>query len=81
MPLYRGTIQIGHPEQVDYNLLFRWFVGLGMDDTVWNRITVGADKAYDTKDFRQYGAGVERDTARYEKGKGQRRQSGPQHQR
>jgi transposase len=23
-------------EQLDYNLLFRWFVGLGMDDTVWN---------------------------------------------
>ena len=69
-------------EQIDYNLLFRWFVGLGMDDAVWNhavfskthadgyaerdaallmlaekqegrsrRITVGADKAYDTKDF------------------------------
>jgi len=23
-------------EQIDYNLLFRWFVGLGMDDCVWN---------------------------------------------
>jgi transposase len=22
-------------EQVDYNLLFRWFIGLGMDDGVW----------------------------------------------
>src|SRR5437763_10182783 len=22
-------------EQLDYNLLFRWFVGLGMDDDVW----------------------------------------------
>jgi transposase len=22
-------------EQIDYNLLFRWFVGLGMDDEVW----------------------------------------------
>lgn len=22
-------------EQLDYNLLFRWFVGLGIDDTVW----------------------------------------------
>ena len=22
-------------EQMDYNLLFRWFVGLGIDDTVW----------------------------------------------
>src|ERR1700677_3458950 len=23
-------------EQLDYNLLFRWFVGLNMDDRVWN---------------------------------------------
>jgi IS5 family transposase len=23
-------------EQLDYNLLFRWFVGLGMDDPLWN---------------------------------------------
>jgi transposase len=23
-------------EQIDYNLLYRWFVGLGMDDAVWN---------------------------------------------
>jgi transposase len=23
-------------EQLDYNLLFRWFVGLGMDDEVWD---------------------------------------------
>jgi transposase len=23
-------------EQLDYNLLFRWFVGLGMDDVVWS---------------------------------------------
>ena len=23
-------------EQLDYNLLFRWFVGLSMDDTIWD---------------------------------------------
>ena len=23
-------------EQITYNLLFRWFVGLAIDDTVWN---------------------------------------------
>ena len=23
-------------EQLDYNLLFRWFVGLDMDDAVWD---------------------------------------------
>jgi hypothetical protein len=26
-------------EQIDYNLLFRWFVGLGMDDAVWDATT------------------------------------------
>jgi transposase len=26
-------------EQLDYNMLFRWFVGLNMDDAVWNPTT------------------------------------------
>src|SRR5438309_1306009 len=26
-------------EQIEYNLLFRWFVGLGMDDAVWTPTT------------------------------------------
>src|SRR6267142_4476454 len=26
-------------EQLEYNLLFRWFVGLGMDDRVWDATT------------------------------------------
>src|SRR5205085_2080100 len=26
-------------EQLQYNLLFRWFVGLNMDDEVWNATT------------------------------------------
>jgi transposase len=26
-------------EQLDYNLLFRWFVGLNMDDPVWDPST------------------------------------------
>ena len=26
-------------EQIDYNLLFRWFVGLGVDDAVWDHST------------------------------------------
>lgn len=26
-------------EQLDYNLLFRWFVGLGMDEDVWDQST------------------------------------------
>ena len=47
-------------EQIDYNLLFRWFVGFSMDDGVWDhstftknrrRMTLGADKNYDTQRF------------------------------
>ena len=26
-------------EQLEYNLLFRWFVGLGIDDTIWHHST------------------------------------------
>ncbi len=26
-------------EQLEYNLLFRWFVGLAMDDVVWTPTT------------------------------------------
>jgi transposase len=26
-------------EELDYNLLFRWFVGLGMEDEIWPRTT------------------------------------------
>ena len=26
-------------EQLDYSILFRWFVGLGMDDAVWSATT------------------------------------------
>jgi transposase len=26
-------------EQINYNLLFRWFVGLGIDDAVWDHST------------------------------------------
>jgi transposase len=26
-------------EQLDFNLLFRWFVGLGIDDAVWSATT------------------------------------------
>ncbi|SAL07476.1 transposase, IS4 family protein [Caballeronia arationis] len=50
-------------EQISYNLLFRWFVGLAMDDAAvaemladaarfsGTSITVGADKNYDTAGF------------------------------
>lgn len=31
-------------EQVDYNLLFRWFVGLGIDDPVWDHSTFSKNR-------------------------------------
>lgn len=31
-------------EQLDYNLLFRWFVGLGMDDAVWDASTFSKNR-------------------------------------
>ena len=31
-------------EQLDYNLLFRWFVGLSMDDPVWDATTFSKNR-------------------------------------
>lgn len=31
-------------EQIDYNLLFRWFVGLEMDDRVWDASTFSKNR-------------------------------------
>ena len=31
-------------EQLDYNLLFRWFVGLPMDDPVWDHSTFSKNR-------------------------------------
>ena len=31
-------------EQIDYNLLFRWFVGLAMDDAVWDASTFSKNR-------------------------------------
>jgi len=31
-------------EQIDYNLLFRWFVGLGVDDPVWDHSTLSKNR-------------------------------------
>lgn len=31
-------------EHIDYNLLYRWFVGLGMDDPVWDHSTFSANR-------------------------------------
>jgi transposase len=31
-------------EQLEYNLLFRWFVGLGLDDRIWNHSTFSKNR-------------------------------------
>src|SRR5262245_56839613 len=31
-------------EQLDYNLLFRWFVGLGMDEPIWDHSTFSKNR-------------------------------------
>ena len=31
-------------EQIDYNLLFRWFVGFSIDDEVWNHSTLSKNR-------------------------------------
>ncbi len=31
-------------EQIRYNLLFRWFIGLGMDEAVWDATTFGKNR-------------------------------------
>jgi transposase len=31
-------------QQIDYNLLFRWFVGLGIDDAVWDHSTFSKNR-------------------------------------
>jgi transposase len=31
-------------EQIDYNLLFRWFVGLGIDDPMWDHSTFSKNR-------------------------------------
>jgi transposase len=43
-------------EQLDYNLLFRWFVGLGMDDAVWDRtvFSINRDRLVDSDVARQF---------------------------
>lgn len=39
MALYTIRSERQLVEQINYNLLFRWFVGFSMDDEVWNHST------------------------------------------
>lgn len=54
-------------EQIDYNLLFRWFVGLGMDDTVWNHavFSKNRDRLLNSDVARRFFAEVNRSANKY----------------
>ena len=54
-------------EQIDYNLLFRWFVGLGMDDAVWNHavFSKNRDRLLTSEVVQQFFAAVNRQAKRF----------------
>ena len=54
-------------EQLDYNLLFRWFVGLGMDDAVWNHavFSKNRDRLLTSEVAQQFFTAVTRQARRF----------------
>ncbi|MGH9600606.1 MAG: IS5 family transposase, partial [Terracidiphilus sp.] len=54
-------------EQIDYNLLFRWFVGLGMDDAVWEHsvFTKNRDRLLTSDVAQQFFAEVNNQAKRF----------------
>ncbi len=54
-------------EQIDYNLLFRWFVGLGMDDAMWNHavFSKNRDRLLTSDVAQQFFAQVNKQAKRY----------------
>ena len=54
-------------EQIDYNLLFRWFVGLGMDDGVWNHavFSKNRDRLLNSEVAQRFFAEVNKQAKRY----------------
>jgi len=54
-------------EQLDYNLLFRWFVGLGMDDAVWNHavFSKNRDRLLSSEVAQQFFAEVNKQAKRF----------------
>ena len=54
-------------EQIDYNLLFRWFVGLGMDDAVWDHsvFSKNRDRLLTSEVAQRFFAEVNRQAKRY----------------
>lgn len=54
-------------EQISYNLLFRWFVGLGMDEAVWNHavFSKNRDRLLNSEVAQQFFAEVNRQAKRF----------------
>ncbi len=54
-------------EEMDYNLLFRWFVGLGMDDVVWNHavFSKNRDRLLTSEGAQQFFAEVNKQAKRF----------------
>jgi transposase len=54
-------------EQVNYNLLFRWFVGLSMDDAVWNHavFSKNRERLLSSEVAQQFFAAVTRQAKRF----------------
>src|SRR6202171_4208620 len=54
-------------EQIDYNLLFRWFVGLSMDDAVWNHavFSKNRDRLLNSEVAQQFFAAVNQQAKRF----------------
>jgi hypothetical protein len=54
-------------EQIDYNLLFRWIVGLGMDDAVWNHavFSKNCDRLLNSEVAQQFFTAVNQQAKRF----------------
>jgi transposase len=54
-------------EQIDYNLLFRWFVGLGLDDRMWNHavFSKNRDRLLNSEVAQQFFAAVNQLATRF----------------
>jgi len=54
-------------EQIDYNLLFRWFVGLGLDDRMWNHavFSKNRDRLLNSEVAQEFFAAVNQQATRF----------------
>jgi transposase len=54
-------------EQINYNMLFRWFVGLGIDDAVWNHavFSKNRDRLLNSEVSQQFFAAVVKQAKRF----------------